>query len=118
MSFKEGLEQITAKLDDARAVAIVDVDGILVEEHRVDATVDIQAVVAEYSALLSVADKASRSIDLGPSQEVTALTDKGAIVIRAITNEYFLLLITLPDCNIGRGRFFLKQYAAAFAEEM
>ncbi len=118
MNFKEGLERIAEKIDDFLGVAIVDQDGILIEEYKIDPLLDMNALVAEYSALLKAADKASLSVDLGPSREITVLTDKTGVIIKKINEGYFLFLVVQSEKNIGKGRFFMKREAAVFVEDL
>jgi predicted regulator of Ras-like GTPase activity (Roadblock/LC7/MglB family) len=118
MNFKEGLERIAEKLDDCLGVAIVDQDGILVEEYKNDSLIDLAALAAEYSALLKGADKASLSVELGPSREITVLMDTTSVVIKKINEGYFLLMALQSDRNIGKGRFFMKREAAVMVEDL
>ena len=112
MSFRDGLERIAGKVDDLLGVAIVDSEGILIQEHRVDPDFDITSVVAEYSAFVKAADKASVSMDLGLSQEVTVITETNTIIIKKINDDYFLLLGAKSEKNMGKGRFFIKREEA------
>ncbi len=118
MNFKEGLGRIAEKIDDVLGVAIVDQDGILVEEHQTDPSIDLAALVAEYSAFLKAADKASLSVDLGPSQEITVSMEKTSVIIKKINEAYFLFLVARSEKNMGKGRFFMKREAAAFVEDL
>jgi predicted regulator of Ras-like GTPase activity (Roadblock/LC7/MglB family) len=118
MSFKDGLERIAEKVDDFLGVAIVDAEGILVQEVKADPLFDLISLVAEYSAFVKAANKASVSMDLGPSQEITVTTEKMTIIIKKINDGYFLLLAAESSKNIGKGRFFMKREAAALVEEL
>ncbi|MBI3358587.1 MAG: roadblock/LC7 domain-containing protein [Nitrospirae bacterium] len=118
MSFREGLERIAEKVDDLLGVAIVDSEGILVQEVKADPSFDLISLVAEYSAFVKAADKASVSMELGPSYEIMVTTDKMAIMIKKINDGYFLLLAAESDQYIGKGRFFMKREAAAFVEDL
>ncbi len=118
MSFREGLERVAEKVDDLLGVAIVDAEGILVEEVKPDPSFDLISLVAEYSAFVKAANKASVSMDLGSSHEVTVMTDKMTILIKKINDGYFLLLAAASDKNMGKGRFFMKREAAALVEDL
>jgi len=118
MSFKEGLQRIAEKVDDLLGVAIVDGEGILVQEVKSDPSFDVISLVAEYSAFLKAANKASVSMDLGPSCEITVITQKMTIIIKKINDGYFLFLAAESPKNIGKGRFFMKKEAAAFVEDL
>jgi len=118
MSFREGLEKIAKKVDDLLGVAIVDAEGILVQEFKTNPSFDLISLVAEYSAFVKAADKASVSMELGASQEVMVITDKLTIIIKKINNSYFLFLAAESDKNLGKGRFFMKREAYALVEDL
>ncbi|MFY9269346.1 MAG: hypothetical protein WAO55_06310 [Candidatus Manganitrophaceae bacterium] len=118
MDFKESLKKISEKIDDIRGVAIADKDGIIVEEYRVDPSIDLGSMVAEFGALWPGIEKAGQSTELGASQEMTVLTDKGTILVRKVNSEYFLLLAAGSDKSFGKGRFLLRLEAGAISEEL
>jgi len=118
MNFKESLKRIADKVDDFLGVAIVDSDGILVEEYKVNDLLDLDPLVAEYSALLKAADKASVSAEVGTWNEVSVLTEKATIMIKKMTEGYFLFMVMQSEKNIGKGRFFMKKEAAVLAEDL
>jgi predicted regulator of Ras-like GTPase activity (Roadblock/LC7/MglB family) len=57
-------------------------------------------------------------MDLGPSQEVTVVTETITIIIKKINEDYFLLLAAQSEKNVGKGRFFMRREAAAIVEEL
>ncbi len=118
MNFKEGLERIAARVEDFIGVAIVDADGISIEEHKKDPFFDFNPLIAEFSAFLKAADKASISADVGPSDEVTVSAEKATVMIRRMKEGYFLLLATDSPKHIGKGRFFMKRESALISEDL
>ena len=118
MNFKEGLQRIANQIDDFIGIALVDSDGILVEEYKKDDLFDLTPLVAEYSAFLKVADKASISSDVGPSHEMTVLAEKATIIINKMAGGYFLCLVTQSPKNVGKGRFYMKREAALIAADL
>jgi predicted regulator of Ras-like GTPase activity (Roadblock/LC7/MglB family) len=118
MDFKESLKRIAEKIDDFRGVAIVDSDGILVEECKEDPLFDLNPLVAEYSAFLKAADKASVSAEVGTWHEVIVTTEKATIMIKKMTEGYFLFMVMQSEKNIGKGRFFMKKEAAVLVEDL
>ena len=118
MSFTESLERIADKVDDLLGVAIVDSEGIMIQEVKPDSSFDLMSLVAEYSAFVKAADKASVSTDIGFSHEVTVTTETITIIIKKINPEYFLFLAAETDKNVGKGRFFMKREAYALAEDL
>jgi predicted regulator of Ras-like GTPase activity (Roadblock/LC7/MglB family) len=96
----------------------VDGEGILIEDYKTDPDFDLPSLVAEYSAFVKAADKASISMELGPSHEITVLTETITIIIQKINEGYFLLLAAKSAKNVGKGKFFMKREAATLVEDL
>lgn len=118
MNFKESLKKISEKMDDVMGIAIAAADGIIVEEYRADPSLDLGSIVAEFGALWKTVDKASESVELGSSQEVTIITERAIVLVKKINPEYFLLLAVASEKNFGKGRFLLRMEAATLVEEL
>lgn len=118
MSLKESLKKISDKVDDSMGIAIAAVDGIIVAEYKADPALDLSSIVAECGVVWKSADKASQSVELGPSQEMTIVTDRAVILVKKINPEYFLLLAATSEKNFGKGRFLLRMEAATLVEEL
>lgn len=118
MNLKENLKKISEKVDDLRGIAIAAADGIIVEEHRVDSSLDLVSIVAECGALWKSAEKASQFVELGASEEMTIVTERAIILVKKINPEYFLLLVIASEKNFGKGRFLLRMEAATLVEEL
>lgn len=118
MNFKESLKNIADKIDDLLAIAIGDMDGIVLEEYKIDPLFDIASLVAEYSGLWRTVEKASLSLDLGASQEISVLTEKTTVIVKKINAGYFLLLAARSEKNFGKGRFLAKKEIATLVEEL
>lgn len=118
MNFTERLQKIAESVDDVLGVAISGMDGILLEERRVDSMLDLSSLAAEYSALWKTVDKAGQSVDLGDTQEINVLTGKLIILLKKISSDYFLILVAGSEKNFGKGRFLMKREAGALIEEL
>jgi predicted regulator of Ras-like GTPase activity (Roadblock/LC7/MglB family) len=109
MSLKDGLKEVMADLDGAQGIALVGLDGIVVEEENADSRLDLQGLGAEWGGILRQVDKAFSSMNLGDSGEISALTADRVVVTRKIKDEYFLLLVMKKDGNFGKGRYLLRR---------
>jgi predicted regulator of Ras-like GTPase activity (Roadblock/LC7/MglB family) len=109
MSLKEGLKEVIAGLDGAQGIALVGLDGIVVEEERADSQLDLQGLGAEWCGIVRQVDKALSSMDMGDSGEVSALAAERVVVARKIKGDYFLLLVMNRDGNFGKGRYLLRR---------
>ena len=118
MSFVENLRKITNNLEDALGVALVGMDGIVVEEHRRDTLLDLPTLAAEFSTVLRQIEEITGSLPFGPSQELCVLGDKGLILIKKVNSDYFLLLVIHAEGNFGKGRFLLKREVAQLEKEL
>ncbi len=118
MSFVESLRKITNNLEDALGVALVGMDGIVVEEHRRDTLLDLSALAAEFSAVLRQIEEVSEGLHFGQAHELCVLGDKGLILIKKITPEYFLLLVIHSEGNFGKGRYLLRREVARLEKEL
>lgn len=118
MSLKEGLKGVIAELDGARGVALVGLDGIVVEEERADPQLDLQGLGAEWCGIIRQADKTFSSMEMGDSVEVSALAADRVVVARKIKGEYFLLLVMSRDGNFGKGRYLLRRAEIQLENEL
>ncbi|MCI0528579.1 MAG: hypothetical protein L0Y56_14165, partial [Nitrospira sp.] len=75
MSFVESLRKITNNLEEALGVALVGMDGIVVEEHRRDTLLDLSALAAEFSAVLRQIEEVSESLHFGQAHELCVLSE-------------------------------------------
>ncbi|MFQ5596903.1 MAG: roadblock/LC7 domain-containing protein [Nitrospiria bacterium] len=118
MSFQEQLKKMAEKIDDFSGVAIADMDGIIIEEYKVDPSFDLSLLVAEYGTFWSSADKASVSSDMGAVCELCMLTEKATIVLRKVSRDYFLLLVISAEKSFGKSRFYARMVADSLEEEI
>jgi len=118
MSFVESLRRVTNNLEDSKGIALVGMDGIVVEEHKKDPTLDLQTLGAEYSGMMREVQKTTAALQLGDVREVSVLTDKALVISRQITQEYFLVLVVKSEGNFGKGRFLMRREIASLEKEL
>ena len=118
MSFVESLRRVTNNLKDSKGIALVGMDGIVVEEHKKDPTLDLQSLGAEYSAMMREVQKANSALQVGDVREVSVLTDKAIVISRQLSKEYFLVLVVEPEGNFGKGRFLIRREIATLEKEL
>jgi len=118
MSFVESLRRVTNNLKDSKGIALVGMDGIVVEEHKKDPTLDLQSLGAEYSAMMREVQRVNSSLQIGDIREVSVLTDKVIVISRQLSKEYFLVLVVEPEGNLGKGRFLIRREIATLEKEL
>jgi predicted regulator of Ras-like GTPase activity (Roadblock/LC7/MglB family) len=95
--FQDALRRIAERVDGARVVSLVGLDGIPIDSYG-----SIDGLSAESVAV----------------QQLSLVTDRFVSILSRVTEEYYLLLLLSQDGNIGRGRFELRKAAAALEKEL
>lgn len=119
MSFRERLKGIVEGVDGGVGAVIMGYDGIAIDEYvREGASVDVQLMAVEYSALLRDVRKTIEVLDAGGMDEVSINTGLFRTVIRVINDDFFVVLALDREGNYGKGRYLLKRDAPAFREAL
>ena len=117
MSFAETLRGLLGRIKGAEMILICGADGIPVEHAGATGLVSPDDLSAETSQLMRNIADALRSLELGKAEESTFATEKCIIVLRAITDEYYLAAVLSPGGNSGQARFMLRITAAQIKHE-
>jgi predicted regulator of Ras-like GTPase activity (Roadblock/LC7/MglB family) len=107
--FKEILQGLIAKLEEARGAAIVGVDGIALEEHSREDGLDLERLAAECTSLIKTAEETGRALEQGSAREVVLRCDGAQTILRSLTADYFLCLTLGPQAQLGRARYELQK---------
>ncbi|MBI3812737.1 MAG: roadblock/LC7 domain-containing protein [Nitrospirae bacterium] len=118
MSLAESLRRVVQELDEAGGVAIVGMDGIVVEEQKRDPRIDLQTLGAEFSGLFRSAGKLAESVEFGEVSELMTSAERSVVILRRVTAEYFLVLVIHPDGNLGKARFLLRRAGSQLKMEL
>lgn len=102
MTFNEAVEDIMRTCPGAKAVAIIDPDGIpvLIEP----AQPEIEVLGAEMASVIREMNQAGRELDHGALKQVSAAADRVQIVLTMMAAGYFLMVLLEPDAVTGRAR--------------
>jgi predicted regulator of Ras-like GTPase activity (Roadblock/LC7/MglB family) len=117
MSFADIMKEIVQGTEGALGAVVVGIDGIPVEEFSITEDIDLQSMTVEYATLLKEIERGSQASDLGSTKEVTVIAEKAMIMLRRLTEEYFMVLIIKPDGNFGKGRFLLRMSVPKLLKE-
>lgn len=118
MAFGEILKNMVQGTEGALGALVVGLDGIPVDEFALESDLDIQSMTVEYSSLIKEIEKGSQAAELGSTREVTVIADNAMIMLRRLTDEYFLVLIIKPEGNFGKGRFLLRMAVPKLQKEL
>ena len=108
--FREISERVRDKISGLRVLALVRVDGSIVDQFAVDPSVDAEAL-AEYATLLGIADHTTEDTGTGELSETACVADRTLILTRHISPDNSLILFEDPDTQTGQARYALRQAA-------
>jgi predicted regulator of Ras-like GTPase activity (Roadblock/LC7/MglB family) len=117
LSFAEKLTAIVGRVEGAVAAMVLGIDGIPIERQARDPEFDIEAIAAELTTLLRRSMQTAADAELGPLTELIVVTERATVLMRPITQEYFLLLALNPGGNVGRARFEMRKAQLALESE-
>lgn len=119
MDFKDILKDLVKRVDGAKAAVLMGYDGIAIEEYaREGADTDIQQMGIEYSSILKEMKRASEVLEGGDVSEVSVVTGNGMIVVRAVSDEYFIMANLDIDGNLGKARYLMKMAVPKLKEQL
>ncbi len=119
MSFFDILKELVDSVEIAQAATVMGVDGLTVRQYPLEgALCDMESVGVEYGGALEEIKKASRLLNLGELEEVAVSTLGPAVILRMITQEYFIAMVVGSGANMGRARYHLRRAVVKAKEEL
>jgi predicted regulator of Ras-like GTPase activity (Roadblock/LC7/MglB family) len=106
-AFTDALKGVAARVPETQVLIVMGTDGIPVERLVVRPDPNLEAVAAEYTALLKSGVAVAADTGLGELKELAVVTEKMIALLVAITPEYFLFAGLAPGALMGRARFAL-----------
>ena len=117
MTFRERLERICARVEGALGAVLIAEDGIVVERHVADPSLDLELASVEIVGAAREIRRATTAIDAGELQELIVTNTGRLAVLRLVGPGYYLLLHLAPTALVGRGRYELRREAHELASE-
>lgn len=107
--FTEYLRKIVDNVEGGMGGLIMGLDGIAVETYLRDGhRFDINTIGMEFSYILTQVKKAGDSLQIGGITEFAIKAEQLLMVIRMLTDEYFLAVVLSADGNFGKARFMMR----------
>jgi len=115
--FGEILERIVASTNGGIAAYLMGYDGIAIDQFvRQSEDLDMQMLVVEYANVLKEIKNAVNTLNTGLMEEVAVKTDRYFVVLRTITDEYFVIFLIAREGNYGKGRYVLMRESGPLRE--
>ena len=116
--FLEKLNSISSRIADARALALVDKDGITVESVSSDPDIDLEALAAELVLQARSMTDNHRELGAGPVQHLSVAADEGTLMVSSLTQDFYLLLVLGQEGIHGQARFELRRAVLSLGPEL
>ena len=116
--FEERLQSLCSRIHGAVAASLVDKDGITVESHVLNGSLDLEALAAELLAQAQTIARDQRELDLGDLRQLSVTTDRYTVLVSSLTGSYSLLLVLNNDGSYGKARFELRRALLQFESDL
>lgn len=126
MAFRDTLVKICSGVPGALGASVMGYDGIAVDSHELDPSqvpgasedVPVSSAVVEYANIFSQFKNAAQQLQAGDPGELTIRTEKLVAVGRAVSEDYFVVVVLTPDANAGKARYLLRLGAGQLRAEL
>lgn len=118
MMFRDRLRQIRDRVDGALAVSLVGRDGIQVESDGEPGGLDLEALAAELLNQVRAISDDNRELAVGPVRQFSIVTDRYNLIVGALTESYYLLLVLERGASFGRARYEIRRAPLDFQEDL
>jgi len=117
--FKKILQEIVESVDGGTGAALMGYDGIAVAQYyRESSHEDLQLVAAEFANVLKEIRKSAELLEAGDMEEVMIRTASLQVLIKALDDDYFTVLLLSLKGNSGKGRYLLKRHTYQLLEAL
>lgn len=116
--FEERLKRVAEAAGGVLGVSLVSRDGIPVESYQTDERLDLEALAAELLTQVKTASRDQQELAMGSVRQFSVTTDHYNLILGALSQGYYLLLVQEGTASFGRARFELRRARLAFEEDL
>jgi predicted regulator of Ras-like GTPase activity (Roadblock/LC7/MglB family) len=116
--FRERLQNVADRIDGTLALSLIAKDGIPVETLANDDSLDIELLAAELMSQVRAVSQNHQELSVGEVKNFSVTTDRFVLMIGALTEDYYLLLVLHAGAGCGRARFELRRAVLLFEEDL
>jgi predicted regulator of Ras-like GTPase activity (Roadblock/LC7/MglB family) len=118
MELRDTLKEMVERVGGGIGAVIMGYDGIPIEEHINEGIFDVQLLAVEYANVLKEVKRTIDVLKTGEMEEIIITTGLSRIIIRSISEDFFIMLALDNDGNYGKGRYLLKREVPKLREEL
>lgn len=116
--FKLLLQEILDRINHSIGVVMLDLDGLIVDKVIRDDEQEAENLAVECINLIKETRLLTLNPQVGALEELTLQTEKMRFILRAITPEYFLILLMKPQALTGLARYQLAKSRFKLEKEL
>ena len=116
--FQERLSELADRIRGTEALSLVARDGIPVESVTRSDAVDVEVLAAELLAQLRSVSDNQMELGVGVVSQLALTTERFSLVVSAVSDEYYLLLVLGTDGSIGRARYEMRRARTRFEPDL
>ena len=117
--FNEILQDIVKQSGGGIGAVLMGYDGIPIEQYLEPVEgLDFQMLSVEYANVIREIKKTVELLDTGLMEEVSIKTERFFVIIRALTDDYFLALTMDKRGNFGKGRYLMMRETPKLLEAL
>ena len=107
--FTQYIQTVVDNVEGGVGGVIMGLDGIAVETYvRGGADFDVNTIGMEFSFILTQVKKAGDILRLGGIREFSIKAESITLVMRMLTDEYFLGIVISAEGNYGKCRYLMR----------
>ncbi len=117
--FKEILQGIVEGTGGGVGAVLMGYDGIYIDQYFLPVDgVDLQLIAVEYANVLKEIKKTAEILNTGNMEEVSIGTGRFYVLVRTLSDEYFVALTIRREGNLGKGRYLLLRESGALKQAL
>lgn len=117
--FAEQLKRVVENTEGGIGALVMGLDGIAVETYvRSGSEVDINTIGMEFSFILTQVKKAAEILKVGNLNEISVKAEQLILVIRMLSDDYFVAVAMSADGNFGKCRFLMRVTAPQLVSQL
>ena len=116
--FTERLEKVSQRITGTLALSLVAKDGIPVESVSTDPGLDLDLLAAELMSQVRAVSQNHQELSVGKVRHFSVTTDRYVLMVSALNDEYYLMLVLKSGTHAGRARFELRRAVMLFERDL
>ncbi len=115
----EILRKIVEGTPGALGAILMGFDGIAVEQWvKPESDIDIESMAMEFSFRFLELRDAANSLEMGAISDITLKAEFGTVLVRVLSQEYFVTVLLENAAHMGKGRWMLRSQAKALSADL